>query len=240
MKKLLVLSCYLCIISGCSDTLDKYEFQNMVPSKSLIHELKSSKEKIKGAQDTDELVIKIQFHGQSIVKGIKEKRIKSTLENAFPHVEFNITNTARSGFQVPRLLPLMESDIYPEQADVLFFHAYGGTETGELDQFLKNLKINFKGDVIIFNHHLSFPDDPEQNQKLTKLENHTSVKIEKLANYYGFGFIDMRSEWATFIRLNKSITAGNLLRDGIHPNEEGKLILEHILMTHFIDAINTI
>ncbi len=227
------------LFSSCSNSLDKYLFPEITPSESLIIELKNSRNLIKKIEKSSiKKSFKIQFHGQSIVKGIKEKRIKEILAKTFKTVDFEIVNTARSGFQVPQLLPLIEEDVYPQNANLLFFHAYGGTETGELDQFLKNLKNNFEGDVIIFNHHLSFSEDLIHNKELTDLENRTSIQMFELAEKYDFGFIDLRYEWHRFLSLNKQVSPSDLLRDHVHPNKDGKLILESILMSHFIKAIN--
>ncbi|MEN8817181.1 MAG: hypothetical protein ABF274_09990 [Nonlabens sp.] len=236
MKRFLFLLIVL-LLSSCSNNfLDQQQLQEIHPDKSLIEELISIREKL----DKESLnsTFKIQFHGQSIVKGIKEKRIKSTLQEYFPKPDFEIINTARSGLQVPQLLPFIEEDIYSHQADVLFFHAYGGTETGELEKYFEFLDKKFQGKVIIFNHHLSYPEDKVRNKKLTTLEDLTSIQMEETAKKYKFGFIDVRKEWSTFLDLNKELKPTDLLRDGIHPNEDGKLVLEWILMEHFTKAIN--
>jgi hypothetical protein len=238
-SSLYVLSCTF-LLSACSSPLDKYQLPEITTSQILVTELYNSHKLITDNDKSSKTTsFKIQFHGQSIVKGIKEKRIKETLEGAFTATNFEIINTARSGLQVPQLLPLMAEDIYPQHADLLFFHAYGGTETGELEQFFKNLKTHFTGDVIIFNHHLSYPEDKKHNKKLTDLEDKTSIEMEKLALKYAFGFIDLRGEWHKFLDLNKEVAPQDLLRDGIHPNDDGKLLLENILMTHFTVAIQT-
>ncbi|WP_405378527.1 hypothetical protein [Nonlabens sp. Asnod3-A02] len=91
--------------------------------------------------------------------------------------------------------------------------------------------------MIIFNHHLSFPEDEVQNKKLTDLEDRTSLKMQDLAMEYNFGFIDLRGEWRRFLDLNKQVQPQDLLRDGIHPDDNGKRVLEWILMEHFIKAI---
>jgi hypothetical protein len=240
MRSSLYVLSYTFLLSACSSPLDKYQLPKITPSQILVTELNNSRKLITDNDKSSKTTsFKIQFHGQSIVKGIKEKRIKETLEDAFTATNFEIINTARSGLQVPQLLPLMAEDIYPQHADILCLHAYGGTENGELEQFFKNLKTHFKGDVIIFNHHLSFPEDKKHNKKLTDLEDKTSIGMEKLAVKYSFGFIDLRSEWHKFLDLNKEVAPQDLLRDGIHPNDDGKLLLEHILMTHFIAAIQT-
>jgi hypothetical protein len=241
MKKLLYLLGSLLFLCNCSNKeLKKYQLPEITPSQTLVTELNNSRKLITDNDKSPKTTsFKIQFHGQSIVKGIKEKRIKETLEDAFTGTNFEIINTARSGLQVPQLLPLMVEDIYSQHADLLFFHAYGGTETGELKKYFENLKTHFTGDVIIFNHHLSYPEDKKHNKKLTDLEDKTSIEMEKLAVKYAFGFIDLRSEWHKFLDLNKQVAPQDLLRDGIHPNDDGKLLLEHILMTHLIAAIKT-
>jgi hypothetical protein len=241
MKKPLYILGSLLFLCNCSNKeVKKYQLPEITTSQILVTELNNSRKLITDNDKYSKTTsFKIQFHGQSIVKEIKEKLIKETLEEAFTGTNFEIINTARSGLQVPQLLPLMAEDIYPQHADLLFFHAYGGTETGELEQFFKNLKTHFTGDVIIFNHHLSYPEDKKHNIKLTDLEDKTSIEMEKLAVKYAFGFIDLRSEWHKFLELNKQVVPQDLLRDGIHLNDEGKLLLEHILMTHFITAIQT-
>jgi hypothetical protein len=241
MKKPLYILGSLLFLCNCSNKeVKKYQLPEITTSQILVTELNNSRKLITDNDKYSKTTsFKIRFHGQSIVKEIKEKLIKETLEEAFTGTNFEIINTARSGLQVPQLLPLMAEDIYPQHADLLFFHAYGGTETGELEQFFKNLKTHFTGDVIIFNHHLSYPEDKKHNIKLTDLEDKTSIEMEKLAVKYAFGFIDLRSEWHKFLELNKQVVPQDLLRDGIHLNDEGKLLLEHILMTHFITAIQT-
>lgn len=112
----------LFVLSACSSPVNKYQLPEITPSQSLIKQLNNSRKLITNQHKSPKVIsFKIQFHGQSIVKGIKEKRIKETLENTFEAVDFEIINTARSGLQVPQLLPLMEEDIYPQKANLLFF-----------------------------------------------------------------------------------------------------------------------
>lgn len=238
MKKIIFYFFLSLVITSCSnDNLDQYKLPEIQPSQSLINALRSSRQTLNKTNSKKNSTFKIQFHGQSIVYSIKSSRVETTLEGDFSDIDFEIINTARSGLQVPQLLPLIEEDI-DGNSDVLFFHAYGGTEAGELIQYFEYLKENFNGDVIIFNHHLSAPDDPAHNLKLTELENKTSAQMEEIASNYNFGFIDVRNDWRRFLELNKEIQPKDILRDGVHPNEDGRLLLEWILMEHFTKAIN--
>lgn len=235
MKKHLFSLLIIILFSSCSNNfLEQHQLQEIHPDASLVIELTSIREKFENEASNN--TFKIQFHGQSIIKCIKEKRIKVILQEYFPKQDFEIINTARSGLQVPQLLPFIEQDIGTHQADVLFFHAYGGTETGELEEYFEYLDKNFHGKVIIFNHHLSYPEDKEHNKKLTDLEDLTSIQIEELTKKYKFGFIGLRKDWRKFLELNKELQPIDLLRDGIHPNDNGKLVLEWILMEHFLCA----
>jgi hypothetical protein len=240
-EKVIIQKAYLLLaiifFSSCSPNLPAGILPPINPDISLTNSLQNSREILSTNTTQKPPVFKIQIHGQSVMRTVKERHIKAILQTEFPEIDFEINNSSRSGFRVPQLLPLIEEDIFKNSADLLFFHAYGGTETGELNQFCKKLKERFRGDVVIINHHLSYIEDEKLNDKLTIEEDNSSLVMESIARTYGFGFIDLRKDWRTYIELNHQINSSNLLRDFVHPNDCGKALLEWIITQHFIRAV---
>jgi hypothetical protein len=236
MKSILSLLFIFQILQGCSQEIPKNNLPKIDVSNQLIKALNNTSSILK-RNTSKEKMFKIQFYGQSIVSGINVNRISTLLEKTYPNVEFEVINNAIGGYQAPKLLRTAEHDLYPQYADLIVFHVYGGVENGELEEMFSNIKNRLTSDVVIFDHHLSYVDNDIGQERLNEKQDKDSKMIECLAYKYNFGFIGVRDAWRSYLKLNTSLTIKDLLRDNVHPNEDGKVLLEWILMEHLIDAI---
>jgi hypothetical protein len=182
---------------------------------------------------------KIQFYGQSIVAGLNLKRIEQTFQEDFPEVNIEILNNSIGGYQAPLLKQTAYFDLYPEYPDLLIFHAYGGIESGELEELFIDIKSNLASEVVVFDHHISYVKDSVGQVDNIQLQDKQSAYIEQLAEKYGYGFISVRDYWKEFLRLNKDFNIKSLLRDNVHPNDAGNCLMEMVLVESLNKAIKS-
>lgn len=180
---------------------------------------------------------KIQFYGQSIIAGVDVDHVKNKLEANFSDVDFEIMNNAIGGYDATKLIHTAEYDLYPEYADLIIFHVYGGLQNGELNYIFEKMSNTLDSDVIIFDHHLMYSDSEEGQISTNLHQDKESLQIEALAKKYDFGFISVRHYWKEFLKLNPTVTIKDLLRDHIHPNEIGNSLLECIITESIINAV---
>ncbi|WP_194851618.1 SGNH/GDSL hydrolase family protein [Nonlabens antarcticus] len=180
---------------------------------------------------------KIQFYGQSIVAGMDMQSVEKRLKNDFPDVKFQLLNNAIGGYQANLIKETAYHDLYPAHPDLLIFHVYGGTKTGELEELFCEITSRLTSDVLIFDHHISYVEGSLKQQDHIKYQDEESSTIKNLADKYGFGFINVRQYWKDFLTLNPDYTIKSLLRDDVHPNEEGNALLEYILFESLQKAV---
>jgi hypothetical protein len=232
---------YLLLLFAASQTSFSQSFEeatlpNIHVSEDLISALNNTSTILK-----DKILykksFKIQFYGQSIVQGISPDRFKEKLENRYPKVDFEVLNNAIGSYQAPKLLRTADYDLYPEYPDLLIFHVYGGIVDGALEELFINIKDRLDSDVVIFDHHLAFRETEKGQQKFTKHHDVNSIAIKELALKYNFGFIGVRDYWKEYLKLNPELNIKDLLRDHIHPNEDGKALLEWIIFESIVKAV---
>jgi hypothetical protein len=237
MKSLVFLFIVFQASQVSSQELIDYVLPQIKVSENLINSVSYTSSVFKGEIVTQR-PFKVQFYGQSIIAGIDKSRIKRQLLKLYPGLDFEIINNAIGGYQAPQLIKTAEYDLYPEYADLIVFHVYGGLKNGELEKLFSNIRTRLSSDVIILDHHISFSDTQIGQQRLDKLQDSDSKAIEQLAHECGFGFLGVRALWKDFLNLNPSIKVKDLLRDGVHPNDLGKLLLEWIVINNLKKAID--
>jgi len=178
--------------------------------------------------------VKIQFYGQSIVGGLDPNLIMDKLKERYPTVEFTVIKNPIGGFRAPSLSRVAIHDLYHEYADLIIFHVYGGEKSGDVEEIFRNIKLKTTAEVIVFNHHLAYMGQDEDEQKKRTLSDfYGSKNLELLANKYGFEFVDVRKTWKDFISINPDINIQSLLSDQVHPNDLGNELLAHCILQHF-------
>lgn len=178
--------------------------------------------------------LKIQFYGQSIIGRLDANIIVNKLKERYPTVKFDIVKNPIGGFTAPSLVKVAIHDLYHEYADLIIFHVYGGTNSGDLERIFINIKEKTTAEVIVFNHHLAYAgNNVTAQEKRDKSDYNGSKYIELLANKYNFEFVDIRSVWKKFININPEINVKSLLSDGVHPNKLGVELLAFCILKHF-------
>ena len=207
-------------------------------SEQLPTRLEQSSTLLNG-KDVHNRPFKIQFYGQSIISGLNMERIEQKLNERFPGVNFEILKNSIGGYQAPVLRKTAHFDLYPEYPDLLIFHVYGGTKTGDLEEILCSIKSRLTSDVLIFDHHYSYEEDSIKQISRNIYQDKESQVLRDLTNKYGFGVIPVRKYWAEFLKLNPRYNIKDLLKDTIHPNDYGNQLLEYIILESLFKAVAT-
>ena len=170
--------------------------------------------------------VNILFYGQSIVgTGYPTSVVKKYLSEKYPNAKLTINNRAIGGYQAPKLQHTAFYDLYPEDPDLVIFHVYGGEKGGELEGIFENIRKYTTAEVLTWTHHVDCSNPAKA------LDSASAVRRE-LARKYEFEMADVRERWKRYL-LKTGASARSLLRDAIHPNQQGGTLLGEMLLPHF-------
>jgi len=173
--------------------------------------------------------VKVLMYGQSIVgSDVFTADIKRYLQERYPYADITLENRAIGGFQADRLVRTATSDMYPFYPDLIIFHDYDGSsreETGKsgyLERMISNIRRYTTADIILFNDHLMM------NEPLSE----TSANYWRyLAAKYDCELVDVTREWPRYLQ-EYHLEPKTLLRDRVHPNEDGLALLTALIVRH--------
>ncbi len=169
--------------------------------------------------------VKILIYGQSIVGSTHfTKNMKDYLTTHFPYADLTLENRAIGGFSGERIARTAVHDVYPSYPDLVIFHVYGGEEHGDLEQLFTNIKKYTTAEILLFNHHIS------GGQRTYEESSYQYIRY--LANKYNCEFVDVSKEWSRYLTDN-ALVPSDLLRDGVHPNQNGNWLLSQLIGRHF-------
>jgi hypothetical protein len=173
--------------------------------------------------------VKVLMYGQSIVgSDVFTADIKKYLEEKYPYADITVENRAIGGFQADRLVRTAASDLYPDYPDLLIFHDYDGSsrdetgKSGELERMISNVRRYTTADVILFNDHLNI------NEPLSEV---SANYWRYLASKYDCELVDVSREWPRYVK-EHNLDPRALLRDKVHPNEDGLALLTSLITRH--------
>lgn len=169
--------------------------------------------------------VRILFYGQSITEQSWWKEVAADLRTRFPHADLVIENRALGGFSSQRLVKTAETDLYPFRPDLLIFHVYGAHD--DYERIIQRTRERTTAEILIQTDHVNARAD--WRNEVTDPAKATPKNWDSFMNYrhlpaviarYGCGFVDQRNLWKRHL-LDRSLEATNLLRDGVHLNDEG-------------------
>lgn len=150
--------------------------------------------------------------------------MKDYLTEHFPYADITLENRAIGGFSGERIIRTAVHDVYPAYPDLVLFHVYGGEEHGDLEQLFFNIRKYTTAEILLFNHHIS------RNQSTFDENSYQYLRI--LANKYNCEFVDVSKEWSRYL-MDNALQPSDLLRDGVHPNQNGNWLLSQLIGRHF-------
>jgi hypothetical protein len=173
--------------------------------------------------------VKILMYGQSIVgSDVFTADIKEYLQEKYPYADITLENRAIGSFQADRLVRTATSDLYPFYPDLLIFHDYDGSsrdetgKSGELERIISNVRRYTTADIILFNDHLNL------HEPLSEV---SADYWRYLAAKYDCELVDATREWPRYVN-EHHLEVKALLRDKVHPNEDGLALLTYLIVRH--------
>lgn len=173
--------------------------------------------------------VKVLMYGQSIIgSDVFTADIKKYLQDNYPYADITVENRAIGGFQADRLVRTSTSDLYPDYPDLLIFHDYDGNNrdetgrSGELERMISNVRRYTTADIILFNDHLNM------NEPLSEI---SADYWRYLAAKYDCELVDVTREWPRYVK-EHNLEVKALLRDKVHPNEDGLALLTALIARH--------
>ena len=196
---------------------------------------------LRSANPTNHPVVRVIFYGQSITIYPWWREVSDRLKAAYPHARFEIQNLAISGFMADRLMYTCEQDVVPLQPDLILLHAYG--YEAEMGRLLERLRWQTTADVLVQTDHpltdgeLAEVSNAEQLMGTNPLSwaYRNYVAIPRQAERTGCCVAAVRDYWKSYCRA-RGRTAGQLLADATHPNEEGNHLMAAAVLAYLIPA----
>ena len=168
--------------------------------------------------------VKILLYGQSIVgSDVLTHDMQAFLQARFPFADITLENRAIGGFGADRLVRTSLHDLYPFYPDLLIFHVYGGEKSGELERIFSNVRRYTTADIVVFTHH--------QNRDGKGDLDAGPKWFRYLAEKYDMEIVDISTEWPRYLQDNH-FEPGRILRDNVHPNEDGLALLTTLIGRH--------
>jgi hypothetical protein len=170
--------------------------------------------------------VRVLIYGQSITgSSVLTKMMDEILRARFPYADLTLENRSIGGFGADRLTRTSFHDLFPFYPDLLIFHVYGGEKTGDFERIIANTRRYTTADILIFNHH----QNRDQKETLVFEAQHRRY----LAQKYDCELVDVSIEWPRYLKEN-NYGPERLLRDNVHPNEDGNRLLTQLIGRHLI------
>lgn len=183
-----------------------------------VRYIQRTMKKMAGSTAERPVDVKLLFYGQSIVEQGWHRHVLETLRERYPTVRFEVKNLAIGGFESPLLIRTAESDLYPEYADLVFFHDYGPTE--HVRTMIERLRARTTSEVVMWTSHLKGGDDVESGRAES---DRRSKELIRIAEDNHCMMIHLRRRWADVVASRFGGKPGKLLLpDGVHLNESAK------------------
>jgi len=167
--------------------------------------------------------VRILFYGQSIVAGSWTDLLAQELRTRFPDVEFTIEDRSLGGYQAPLLARTAEYDVYPFAPDLIVFHVYSGTQSGDLERIFRNLRRRTTAEIMALTHHAPLPNGGFDA---------SSDVWRHLAQKYNCELVDVRKGWKKYCS-GRDLSPKDLLSDSVHPNVKGEALMAALVGRHF-------
>jgi len=165
--------------------------------------------------------VRMLFYGQSIVEQGWRENLVRMLRKRYPTVNFQARNLAIGGFTSEILIRTAESDLYPEYADIVFFHDYGSTAL--VRTMIERLRARTTSEIVMWTSHVNRTDASKQTlEELKREDDARSRDLAKIAADNHCMFVNLRRKWCEELQA-KGWAADRLLQtDGVHLNAKSE------------------
>jgi hypothetical protein len=128
--------------------------------------------------------------------------------------------------------------VIPEQPDLVLIYTIGDPEN--LDKVLSELRRGSTADIIVPSIHWRIRDLPLWGNSEDAVDQDVAA-IRKVCAKHGVEFVENRREWAEHLKAHglevEVDPVNNLLKDGVHQSEYGKLIINENIARHFAKPV---
>lgn len=170
--------------------------------------------------------VRIVFYGQSITDQEWTELLVDRLRERFPGTRIEVEKHSLGGWGVWRLMRAMVHGMLQSRPDLVVFHAYQGT-SDHWERVLAAIRRETCAEIMIRSAHIAnFTADPgpEDDGEVTMLR--------RLAQKYDCELVECRREWLDYLRTH-NLKAPALLRDIIHLNRKGNVLMAQLYERHF-------
>ncbi|QDT11774.1 SGNH/GDSL hydrolase family protein [Planctomycetes bacterium K23_9] len=183
--------------------------------------------------------VRILLYGQSITAGKWGGQLQEHLRKTYPHANLIYEQRPLSGFATERLVKTSEADLYPSYADLVIFHDYGNNE--DYERMIRKLRDETTSEILIQADHIrrsekvideSSPEKIEERRLRWAAERNTQF-LPMIAKKYGCGFDGRRELWKAYLQ-EHSIPPGDLVKDDVHPNEQGTYLMTELVKAYLV------
>jgi hypothetical protein len=171
--------------------------------------------------------VKIMIYGQSIEVSNWPDLLIQQLQERYPHTRIIGDNEAIGGWNVGSLLRAMDHDIIRAKPDLVIFHAYQGTAE-QWDRFIQKIRRETTAEIMIRTVHVDMTEPPG----LSPAYADEALMLRQVAQKYDIEMVDVRREWIDYLK-NNNLKISDLLRDHVHLNEPGCILMSELYARHF-------
>ena len=198
-------------------------------------------------------VLKVLFYGQSITKSGWESGVLDHWHTTYPNTVFVTQNRALGGFPSTDLLRSTEQDIAAFTPDLIVFQVYGNHR--DYEKIIRLFRSRTAADIILQNDHGNTLPDPVCTEGIRRTlhrpagctgtfwlhqrvwEDEMSYHhVPSIAKKYGAAMEPQRIWYRNYF-LRTHIDPRTLTIDGLHPNEQGKVLLARFFNQYFDSVV---
>ncbi len=167
--------------------------------------------------------VRILVYGQSISEQQWWLNVKKHVKEKYPFADIIMDNKAIGGFAAQLLYKTVEMDVSSFYPDLVLLHIYG--DNRYYDSVLYTIRSRTAAEVAIMTDHFT-----GEHKWSDTMSYHI---LPALAEKYKCDIINIRDAWKEYLSLN-NLKPSSLLRDGVHLNNYGNLVMAELVKPLFI------
>jgi len=173
--------------------------------------------------------VRIVCFGQSITAQEWTDLLVERLRERYPGAIIQLENHSIGGWFVWRLMRIMYHGVLQSRPDLVIFSAYQGSYDN-WERVLTAIRRETSAEIILRTAHCDRGVWERRNEE--PRDNSEVVMLRHLAQKYDCEFIECRNEWINYLEANK-LQGMDFLRDGIHLNRKGEVLMAQLFERHF-------
>jgi len=173
--------------------------------------------------------VRIVCFGQSITAQEWTDLLVERLRERYPGTIIQMENHSIGGWFVWRLMRIMYHGVLQARPDLVIFSAYQGNYD-HWERVLSAIRRETNAEIILRTAHVDRGVWERRNEE--PRDNSEVVMLRHLAQKYDCEFIECRNEWIGYLETN-SLQGMDFLRDGIHLNRKGDVLMAQLFERHF-------